>query len=202
VDQGWAAVLAAVVGLVGALGGAVAGGYAAIRGAREGAERSARAALEQAARQAQDQHEYWLRQERRAAYTDMLHDADAIVMKMADLVKCLENEYEEVSTLTAVRDTLASHVLLIQRISHVVTVAGPGVWRALQAFELECRQTCRSLIGRGADLSTCEVRSRYEAMSRKKADLTLSIAREIQTGPAGVRSAEEPDSTSGIHQRR
>jgi hypothetical protein len=71
-DEGMAAVLAAGVGLVGALGGALAGGFAAVKGAREGAERAAQGALEQARQQARDQHELWLRQERRVEYAAVL----------------------------------------------------------------------------------------------------------------------------------
>lgn len=57
VDEGTAAVVAAIVGVVAALLGSAVGGLAAVRGAREGAKIAAR-----------EQHDLWLRQERRTAY--------------------------------------------------------------------------------------------------------------------------------------
>lgn len=60
-DQGWAAVVAGVVGLVGAIGGAAVGGIAAIWGARQ-----------QVRDQADRDHRRWIREERQKAYAQVL----------------------------------------------------------------------------------------------------------------------------------
>jgi hypothetical protein len=67
VDQGWAAVIAGSVGLVGAVVGALVGGLAAVRGARIGAETNAAAVREQVRDQAALELQQWVRQERQKA---------------------------------------------------------------------------------------------------------------------------------------
>ncbi|MDH6590090.1 hypothetical protein M2161_009281 [Streptomyces sp. SAI-133] len=66
-DQGWAAVIAGGVGLVGAVVGALVGGLAAVRGARIGAEMNAAAVREQVRDQAALELQHWVRQERQKA---------------------------------------------------------------------------------------------------------------------------------------
>ncbi|MER5989334.1 hypothetical protein [Streptomyces sp. NPDC001787] len=77
-DQGWAAVIAGVVGLVSGVGGAVVGGVAAVRGARLGAETNADAVRGQVVAQAANEHAHWVRQERQKAYREVL---DAYTIK-------------------------------------------------------------------------------------------------------------------------
>ncbi|MFI0238228.1 hypothetical protein [Streptomyces sp. NPDC016845] len=67
-DQGWAAVVAAVFGLV----GTVVGGLAAIWGAKVGAERAAQAARQQAVDQAEFERSHWLRQQRLELFAEFL----------------------------------------------------------------------------------------------------------------------------------
>lgn len=86
-DQGFAAVVAGAMGLVGALGGALAGGYGAVRGAREGADRAAQAAMEQLRRQSRDQHEQWLRQERRLVFSQTNRHVMEFVKEGASAVR-------------------------------------------------------------------------------------------------------------------
>lgn len=93
-DQGLAAVVAAGVGLVGAVGGAVAGGWAAIRGARDAAERTAAATLEQARRQAESERAQWLRQERLQIYTDYMRQARKLVDALTDILET-ENSHAD-----------------------------------------------------------------------------------------------------------
>ncbi|MEU6301690.1 hypothetical protein [Streptomyces chartreusis] len=71
-DQGLAAVVAGVVGMVGALGGSIAGGIGAVRGARIGAERTASALLQQTQDQADIEHRHWAREQRRLACTQIM----------------------------------------------------------------------------------------------------------------------------------
>jgi hypothetical protein len=67
VDQGWAAVIAGIAGLVGVVVGALAGGHAAVRGARIGAEVNAAAVRAQVRDQAALAQQQWVRQERQKA---------------------------------------------------------------------------------------------------------------------------------------
>ncbi|MBW8088511.1 hypothetical protein IGW14_10805 [Streptomyces hygroscopicus subsp. hygroscopicus] len=77
-DQGIAALIAGIAGMVGALGGAVAGGVAAVRGARIGAERTAQATRQQVHDQAVAEHGHWLREQRRDAYASFITAAQAV----------------------------------------------------------------------------------------------------------------------------
>ncbi|WP_421110856.1 hypothetical protein [Streptomyces sp. NEAU-S77] len=182
-----AAIFAAVIGLLGALGGALVGGYAAVRGAREGAERTARAALEQAARQAQDQFEHWLRQERRTAYAEVLQNLDDFQMKLANMVSCTGEPNEVMAALEAMEDVVTSHLQLIRRMGHLVTIAGPRVRSAYADLVQESERTCKFLTGhRPPDIPVDEIRSCYESVVRHGAVLTVLVADEVQTGPAGT----------------
>jgi hypothetical protein len=184
VDQGWAAVLAAVVGLVGALGGALAGGYAAIRGAREGAERSARALLEQARRQAHDQFEHWLRQERRLAYADMLRDTDDFNMKLAVLGSYAFRPSTQIEALEALENVHTAHIVLIQRMGPLATVAGRPVLEGFYEFVGECRRLSASLVGCNAqDLPMAAIRDHHETLNTLHARLVTLVAADIQTAP-------------------
>lgn len=186
-DPGWAAILAAAVGLIGALGGAITGGYAAIRGAKEAAERSARASLEQAARQARDQHEHWLRQERRLAYAELLQDAENFLMKLADLANAAANQEENRQrVLKALEGVMTAQIQLIRRVGPVATIAGHNVMAALQAYVDECRITSQQLMKfRPPNLSTDLILSRHTVVSKCWGRLVLSVAQEVQVGPAG-----------------
>ncbi|MEU1553187.1 hypothetical protein ABZ517_10740 [Streptomyces scabiei] len=177
--------MAAVVGLVGALGGAITGGYAAIRGAREAAERSARAALEQAAWQARDQHEHWLRQERRSAYAELLQDAEDFLMRLADLVTCTEGQAEDgASVLEALEGIMTAQIQVIRRMGPVATIAGREVMTHLQNYVSESRSTSNQLMGlRPPDLPVDLVRSRYNTMTEHFGRLVFSVAHEVQVGP-------------------
>ncbi|MFJ4191070.1 hypothetical protein [Kitasatospora sp. NPDC089509] len=79
--QGWAAVLAGGIGMVGALGGSLVGGWAAVRGARDTAALNAESARRQVVDQAAIEHRHWVRQERQKAYREVL-DAYAGVTPM------------------------------------------------------------------------------------------------------------------------
>lgn len=188
-DQGWAAVLAAAVGLVGALVGSLTGAYAAIRGAREGADRAARAAMEQAAQQAQDQHVHWLLQERRMAYTDMLQDVESSLMSLAELVNCAEHqsdaEENRIAALGALEATLTGQVQLIRRLAPLATVATREVLYGFQQYVAEHGELHRTVLGlRPPNLPFHEIRRYFEAVSRLHASLTVLVAKDIQRGPA------------------
>ncbi|MFJ6433896.1 hypothetical protein [Streptomyces sp. NPDC091416] len=77
-DQGVAALVAGIVGMVGALGGAVAGGVAAVRGARIGAEKTGEATRQAVQDQAAAEHGHWLREQRRDAYASFITATQAV----------------------------------------------------------------------------------------------------------------------------
>lgn len=93
-DEGIVALVAAAVGLVGALGGAAMGGLAAVRGARIGAETTARATIEQARTQERAQHDHWLREERKRAAVLMLEVYDRFAIAASDVTRMFDLEIE------------------------------------------------------------------------------------------------------------
>ncbi|GAA2690623.1 hypothetical protein [Streptomyces lunalinharesii] len=110
--QGWAAVLAGGIGMVGALGGSLVGGWAAVRGARDAAALNADAIRRQVAEQAMSEHRHWVRQERQKAYREVL-DAYAEVTPMIwtiheSLASQDESEWPERLDLTEQFDVLNS----------------------------------------------------------------------------------------------
>ncbi|MFH8367529.1 hypothetical protein [Streptomyces sp. NPDC018031] len=105
-DQGWAAVIAGVTGLVGAVSGAAVGGAAAVRGARSAAQTAA-----------QEQHQQWVRQERRLAYGQVLAAYTAYTAAVDEEQRLLSRgttpEVEaRLSTLHGLRASCASLMLL------------------------------------------------------------------------------------------
>lgn len=184
-DQGWAALLAAIVGLVGALGGAAAGGYAAIRGAREGAERSARAMQEQATQQAQDQFDHWLRLERRTIYIDVLQDADDVQGKLAELTMWRSGNLEDPAFVDALLAFDAAFRQLVRRSAPLVTVAHPAVVRAYQSVLDHCDHLCRTLDrDRSSGLPWEEILEQQAGLAPLTAELIGYVSVDTQLGPA------------------
>ncbi|GAB2915543.1 hypothetical protein [Streptomyces mayteni] len=87
-DQGIAAVLAGIAGLL----GAAIGGFAATRGARIGAETAARASAQQVRDQAQVDHEHWLRGQRLEAWRALLASYDGYAIAASNMTRVLEGE--------------------------------------------------------------------------------------------------------------
>ncbi|MGX1886630.1 hypothetical protein [Streptomyces sp. NPDC055287] len=67
-DQGWSALIAGIAGLL----GAVLGGYIAKQGALAGAKATAEATARQVELQGRNELAHWIRQERRAAYGEVV----------------------------------------------------------------------------------------------------------------------------------
>ncbi|MFJ9021629.1 hypothetical protein ACIRPU_16875 [Streptomyces sp. NPDC102259] len=91
-DEGLVALIAAGVGLAGAIGGAAIGGYAAARGARIGAETAARATARQVQDQAAVDHTHWLRERRLEAYQEFLKAYEQCAEVMNAILKQLAGE--------------------------------------------------------------------------------------------------------------
>lgn len=90
-DQGIAALVAGLTGMVGALGGAVAGGVAAVRGARIGAEKAFEAGRQQVQDQAAVELSHWLREQRREAYVSFIREIQ-VVIDAAKAVTTMEHD--------------------------------------------------------------------------------------------------------------
>ncbi|MFD5317884.1 hypothetical protein [Streptomyces sp. NPDC127098] len=87
-DQGIAAVLAGITGLL----GAAIGGFAAAWGARIGAETAARASAQQVRDQAQVDHDHWLRGQRLEAWRALLARYDEYAIVASNMTRVLEGE--------------------------------------------------------------------------------------------------------------
>ncbi|WP_146075102.1 hypothetical protein [Streptomyces sp. Ru73] len=146
-DEGIAALVAGVAGMVGALGGAIAGAIGAVKGARVGAERTAEATRQQVLDQSAAEHGHWLRQQRQAAYSAHI----AAVQKAeraADAV--LQSRFEDPDPQWQARVATYSQALEdLNDVSSQVSVLGPdGMIRAAgQVF-----RTARMLESRLRDI--------------------------------------------------
>ncbi|MEU9117830.1 hypothetical protein AB0D04_40445 [Streptomyces sp. NPDC048483] len=89
-DEGKAALYAAIIGFAAAIIGAAAGGWASWKAARHGADAAVRAAIEQVSRQADSERKHWVRQERRAAYASVIDAYMRFVRTSASLTSGLE----------------------------------------------------------------------------------------------------------------
>ncbi|MFB6537069.1 MULTISPECIES: hypothetical protein [Streptomyces] len=136
-DQEWATVLTAGIGLVGALGGSLLGARAAIKGARDAAVLAADAARQQLADQAEMEHRHWLRQERQKSYREVL-DAYAVLTPVIwEVHESLHGgrmlEASELADLSVRFDELISPCMRLNLIGPArVTASGEDLRRALR----------------------------------------------------------------------
>jgi len=94
-DEGSVALVAAGVGLVGAIGGAAIGGLAATRGARIGAETAARATARQVQDQAVTDHDHWLRGQVLDACRSFLSAYVSYAIHASNMTRAVERELRE-----------------------------------------------------------------------------------------------------------
>ncbi|MFD3495396.1 hypothetical protein ACFWWB_33300 [Streptomyces sp. NPDC058690] len=104
-DQGVAALVAGIVGMIGALGGAIAGGYAAVRGARIGARNAAEVTRQQVKDQAAANHAQWLTDLRRAKYSALVRTSVDFAMRIGPLISFESRRDDPSSQLNEVRRT-------------------------------------------------------------------------------------------------
>nr|WP_167532254.1 hypothetical protein [Streptomyces collinus] len=114
-DQGVAAFVAGIAGMVGALGGAVAGGVAAVRGARIGAEKTAEATRQAVHDQAAAEHGHWLREQRRDAFASFITAAQ-VVTDASKAVTSMQHDQ-----LIAFNESIQD----LAKISSLITLMGP-----------------------------------------------------------------------------
>lgn len=122
-DDGIIALVAAGVGLIGAIGGAAIGGAAAARGARIGAETAARATEKQVSDQADADHGHWIRDQRLEAYRAMLLAYEAYIVAASAAQRVLEGAVRELDD--AERTALSSAVRAVMSAYFTVRLVGP-----------------------------------------------------------------------------
>lgn len=135
-DQGAAALIAGMAGMVGALGGALAGGVAAVRGARVGAETTAAAALQQIQDQAVTEHQRWLREQRQQAYSALIAEVQAVRQATLPLVTALYVEHRREPQLDAAQVSIRQ----LCDVGNAVALLGPE-----RMIEVQQRVTDRVL---------------------------------------------------------
>ncbi|MGC9538051.1 hypothetical protein [Streptomyces sp. UG1] len=124
-DEGTAALIAGLAGLVGALGGAIVGAVAAVRGARIGAEQAAETARQQVRDQASVDHDHWLRQQRLEAYTRFLAGYDDCTKVMQRIRRQILDMSAEADPPEQDFDEVAAAVNALRRLRQSVKLVGP-----------------------------------------------------------------------------
>ncbi|GFE20380.1 hypothetical protein [Streptomyces nigrescens] len=95
-DEGRAALYAAIIGLAAVIIGAAVGGWVTWKAARHGADAALRATMEQLSGQAINERNHWVRQERRAAYATVIDAYMSVSMTAAAHRSGLREETPEV----------------------------------------------------------------------------------------------------------
>ncbi|UKY54274.1 hypothetical protein [Streptomyces inhibens] len=108
-DEGKAALYAAIIGFAAAIIGAAVGGWASWRAARHSADAAIRAAVEQVKGQAKNEHAHWIRQER-------LHVYRIVLQACTDFMTAV-HQFE--TRVRAGRNADELHQLLDQRLRDV-----------------------------------------------------------------------------------
>lgn len=134
-DQELVALVAAGVGLVGAIGGAAIGGVAAARGARIGAETAAKATAKQVHDQAIVDHGHWLREHRLEAYRTLLIEYDAYAIAATALQRLLEYDRNQVDNPET--RNVGAAALAVTRTYFAIRLLGP---EAVKGKALQLRQ--------------------------------------------------------------
>lgn len=134
-DQGTAALIAGLTGMLGALGGALTGGIAAVRGARIGAESAATAARHQVKDQAATEHAHWLRERRQDTYNTFLTATQEVQRMVQPLIVALYIEQRRDSQLSDAQQAigglcdmgnnvaLVGPDLILPRLQHAISCA-------------------------------------------------------------------------------
>ncbi|MFG2136605.1 hypothetical protein [Streptomyces sp. NPDC048650] len=94
-DEGKAALYAAIIGFAAAIIGAAVGGWASWRAAKHSAGATLRATMEQLSGQAINERKHWVRQERRAAYASVIDAYMSLTRAAALLASGLGGETTE-----------------------------------------------------------------------------------------------------------
>ncbi|MEU6509358.1 hypothetical protein [Streptomyces sp. NPDC046942] len=175
-DQGMAAVVAGLAGMVGALGGAVAGGLAAVRGARLGAETSARALRQQVQDQAATEHAHWLREQRRVAYAAYIAAAQSARERAFDALDTPDDTvtdaiYEAVFQLAGTRSSLT--LVGPGTIDQVATTLLSAAWEMDRAF-----RTAATELATGIPANRIFVHSQAYSVFNRGYDDFLEAARD------------------------
>ncbi|GHD33039.1 hypothetical protein GCM10010313_78080 [Streptomyces violarus] len=136
---------------------------------------------EQARQQAQDQFEHWLRQERRAVYTDVLQDADDLRSKFDALVDCRSEIGDGSTAVEALLEFDTAFQLLGRRVVSLTTVAHPEVAKMYQRVMAEC-QTVLSIVRGNFPPDSLLVHKTYLYLAI--GELVAAVSVDTQVGPA------------------
>ncbi|MBJ3812099.1 hypothetical protein [Streptomyces flavofungini] len=160
-DGGMAAIVAAAIGVAGALGGAAVGGLASVRGARIGGEAGVEAALAQADRQAATGHQQWVKEQRQQACAKLLdaHSAAEDTLKRAAVAIRRGDEFP-----VAERDAFRGQVSAMQSCTSQLALWGPEavvvLAQVLRAATADAAQTLK-LAEQGAGQGAAESEARW-----------------------------------------
>ncbi|MFE9333799.1 hypothetical protein [Streptomyces sp. NPDC006925] len=178
-DQGIAAALAGIAGLI----GAGIGGITAARGARIGAETAARATSLQVRDQATVDHEHWLRGQRLEAYKELLEAYDEYAIAASNVGRIFDFEITDSGSEHG--RAFGQSVTAFRRAYFRVRLVGPEEI-AERAFQLRSRiedhNSCISelgdaLLGR-TDCSVAALRETEEELRLGLADLHSGFREE------------------------
>ncbi|MEU5929318.1 hypothetical protein ABZ817_38335 [Streptomyces antimycoticus] len=140
-DQGWAAVIAGVVGLGGSAVGAWVGGHFAKKGAEVGAKTAADALAQQVERQAANELAHWVRQEQRQVYGEITHVYGVLAKTLTDCRIAL-NDGRSADDLLA---QAAEQRSLLHIACSGTALFGPeGVWAAAQELSQAALETLKA----------------------------------------------------------
>ncbi|MFE3433045.1 hypothetical protein [Streptomyces sp. NPDC059171] len=132
-DQGVAAAVAGVAGMLGALGGALAGGAAAVRGAKIGAETAAQASRQVVEDQASADHAHWLREQRQQGYSNLLTEAQNFRHAAHTIITALFVDHWRESQLGEVEECARR----LREVGNSVALVGPDIVLQAQSMVVD-----------------------------------------------------------------
>ncbi|MGW7065836.1 hypothetical protein ACWGII_21900 [Streptomyces sp. NPDC054855] len=171
-DGGIATMVAAIVGVAGAVGGAAVGAFASVRGARIGGEKGVEAALAQVDRQAATGHLQWVKEQRQQACAALLdaHSTAEDTLKRA----AVAIRRGEVFPATE-RDEFRGQVAAMQSRTSQLALWGPEdvviVAQVLRAATADAAQALK-LAEQGAVQGVAETEARWRDWLEKSQHVT------------------------------
>ncbi|MFE3884552.1 hypothetical protein ACFXPQ_16865 [Streptomyces lydicus] len=120
-DEGTAALYAAIIGFTAAIIGAAVGGWASWKAARHSADAAVQVTVKQIKGQAANEHAHWVRQERRLAYGEVLR---AYASLRAAVSRCQRHMIAGIPFINELRDAREKEGALISTVG-VIYMLGP-----------------------------------------------------------------------------
>ncbi|KWT61881.1 hypothetical protein ADL21_11415 [Streptomyces albus subsp. albus] len=140
-DEGSAALYAAIIGFAAAVIGAAVGGLASWRAARHGANAAVQAAIHQVTGQAANEHAHWLRQERRHLYVRVIQCFEKFLPALRDMFEIARLEIDEGEHWDEVEAATAHITALQNELSalnvEILLMAPEGIREAMHGLVTE-----------------------------------------------------------------